>query len=189
MRSNIFFRRLIRQLRFILLLGLLALPCRWAAGQAVATSAADEARGRDVARIVEGIINFTHWPGMGGKLRLCVGGPSIYIDALAAETADSSWLGKIEQLPLRDARLASQCHVVYIEQAPESERDSVFQRFVGRPVLTIAGFEEGCLMGSLFCLSVAGARPAFAANLAAISRSGLHVNPKVLFFIRNKGRQ
>jgi hypothetical protein len=53
-------------------------------------------------------------------------------------------------------------------------------------VLSIAGADGGCLMGSLFCIASGDTPVTFSANLDAISRSGLRINPKVLFLVHRQ---
>ncbi len=172
-----------RVLRLIPLI-LLALAYGLANAQDAPAADAASAREADIARIIDGIISFTQWPAASGKVRLCLTTPVIHADALEAELSGSKQLADVQDLAPDDFRLDSDCDVVYIEQVDDANRAHLFQRLVGRPVLTIAGVASGCLMGSLFCLSGTGVPATFSANLDTIARSGLRINPKVLFLAR-----
>lgn len=170
---------------------LIALSC--AAAGAQAPAAAQDGQGsqrvQDIARIVGGIINFTQWPGPPRKVRLCIVKPAAYADMLERDIALSTQLASVQDLAPQDDRLDSSCDVVYIEQTGEADHANLFQRLTGRPVLSITGSGDGCVMGSLFCISSAGAQTTFSANLDAITRSGLHINPKVLLLVHKQQGQ
>ena len=165
---------------------LLALACRPAAAQAPAPAGHAATRGQEVARIVSGIIGFTRWPGPPRDARLCITTPAVSAEMLVRDISATTPLASVRYLAPQDARLESGCDVVYIERVNEASRANLFQRLAGRPVLTIADSDSGCLMGSLFCLSRTGASPMFSVNLDAIARSGLHINPKVLLLVRKQ---
>ena len=170
----------------VLLSILLALSCRPAAAQAPAPANYAAARGEAVARIVSGIISFTRWPGPPRDARLCITTPAVSAQMLVRNISATTRLAGVQYLAPQDARLESSCDVVYIEHVNEASHANLFQRLAGRPVLTIADSDSGCLMGSLFCISSTGASPVFSVNLDAIARSGLHINPKVLLLVHKQ---
>jgi len=173
-------------------LGLLALLpalfCSQAAAAHTSAPAEPVPRGDDVARVIGGIVNFTRWPGTQQHVRLCITIPSEYVDVLMREMPATTRVASVQYLALKDARVDTGCDVVYVEQIDHVDGTNVFQAFVGRPVLSIAGFDSGCLMGSLFCFTSVGSPLTFSANLEAISRSGLRINPKVLFLVRRQAK-
>jgi len=162
----------------------LALACGLACAQDAPVAETAPAREGDIVRIIDGIINFTQWPAASDRVRLCLTTPVLHVDALKAELSGSKQLASVQELAPDDSRLDSECDVVYVEQVDDANRARLFQRLAGHPVLTIAGMASGCLMGSLFCLSDAGASATFSANLDTIARSGLRINPKVLLLAR-----
>lgn len=167
------------------LLVLLVLPCQQAIAQAPSTSQAST-RDEDVARIIDGIVGFTRWPGASQNPRLCITTPAEHAGALARQMAAPPRLASVQYLAPEDVRIESECDVVYIEQTDDADRASLFQRLTGLPVLSIAGTDTGCLMGSLFCISDTDAPATFSANLDAITRSGLRINPKVLLLAHRR---
>ncbi|MGN6581584.1 MAG: YfiR family protein [Bordetella sp.] len=168
---------------------LLALSCATAVAQSSATGSHGSRRVQDIARIVGGIINFTQWPGPPRKVRLCIATPAVYADLLVRDIEVSTPLASVQYLAAQDTRLDSDCDAVYIEQTGEAGRADLFRRLAGRPVLSITGSGDGCVMGSLFCISNTGAQATFSVNLDAIARSGLHINPKVLLLVHKQPDQ
>lgn len=168
---------------------LLASSCANAGAQAPAPDGSGSQRVQDIARIVGGIISFTQWPGPPRKVRLCIVTPALYADLLVRDIALLAQLASVQYFAPEDERLESSCDVVYIEQASAAGRANLFQRLTGRPVLSITGSGDGCVMGSLFCISSSGAQTTFSVNLDAIARSGLHINPKVLLLVHKQQGQ
>jgi hypothetical protein len=162
----------------------LALPCLAAQEDPPAAGAPDQ--GDSVARIINGIISFTRWPDPSRKVRLCIVEPSRHADTLMRKTSSPAGPVQAQYLPPGDMRLQAGCDVVYIEHIESADHEKLLRRLVGRPVLTIAGSEAGCLMGSMFCVSSAATPVTFSANLLAITRSGLRVDPKVLLLVRRQ---
>jgi hypothetical protein len=144
-----------------------------------------ENRDDDVARIVTGIISFTRWPADPPVIRLCVATPAVYADNITARTPANPARQIVNgRYPLGDMHLETDCDVIYVEQGNEAAQ-RLFQHLAGHPVLSIGGDDDACTMGSLFCLTHARGVLSFAANLDAIARSGLRVNPKVLLLARS----
>jgi hypothetical protein len=151
------------------------------------TSADPVAENRDdgVARIISGIVSFTRWPADPPVIRLCVATPAVYADSISARTPANPVRQIITgRYPLGDMRLETDCDAIYVEQGNEAAQQ-LFRHLAGHPVLSIGGDDDACAMGSLFCLTHARGVLSFAANLDAISRSGLRVNPKVLLLARS----
>jgi hypothetical protein len=144
-----------------------------------------ENRDDDVARIVMGIVGFTRWPANPAVIRLCVVTPALYADSIAAPPSTNPARQIVTaRYALGDVRLETDCDVIYVEQGDEAAQ-RLFRHLAGHPVLSIGG-DDACAMGSLFCLTHPGGAVSFAANLDAIARSGLKVNPKVLLLARSK---
>jgi hypothetical protein len=173
-------------LHSVTLAALFPLQMAHAQSAAPASSANAEERADEVARIVAGIISFTHWPSDNRVVRLCVVIPAIYADRLIqlAANADRSVIAK--RYVVSDARLETDCDVVYIETVDETASQELFRRLIGRPVVSIGDGSEACAQGSLFCLKRLSGAITFAANLDAISRSGLRINPNVLLLARKE---
>jgi YfiR/HmsC-like len=172
---------------FVTSLALLASQSGHAQSVAPADSASPDARADEVARIVGGIISFTRWPSDRAVVRLCVVTPAVYAEPLIRHAAENPARPVAAQFyTASDTHLESDCDAVYIEPVDEAAHEQLFQRLAGRPVLSIGGNDESCAMGSLFCLTSAPGAVSFAANLDAIARSGLRINPKVLLLARKE---
>lgn len=133
------------------------------------------------AAIVWGIIGYTRWPEPPRPLRLCLIGDSEHGGTLHA--ADDGRrpeydVGVHEMASEEEA--AGQCDVLYVGKLPPEQLTTLVKMLTGRPVLTIGEEHDFCSFGGMFCLDGRPDRKNFAANLDAISRSGLRVNPQVL---------
>ena len=71
----------------------------------------------------------------------------------------------------------------------QGQRDRLFQRIGGRPVLSISEADDPCTVGSLFCLRVSDQQVAFEVNLDSVARSGVHIHPSVLQLSRRRAEQ
>lgn len=150
--------------------------------------AGDQDRSLQVARIVSGIIGFSRWPGQPATLRFCVAGETAHLKALFP---DSNALPGIELqqrtlLPTEDGRVAGECDILYIAQRAASRRTRLLNDAIGRPVLTISEGDALCAEACMFCLALRDENVALLANLDAISRSGIRINPKVLQLVQRK---
>jgi len=136
-----------------------------------------------VAAIVWGIVSYTRWPAQPEVLRACLAGHSAHADTLR-RSAD--WLGPERRSLVRQLapgeNPAEVCDLVYAGELAPAARTHLLNQLAGTPVLTIGEGAGFCSAGGMFCLeqdgSTAGAR--FSANLDAISRSSLRINPQVL---------
>lgn len=170
-----------------MLLGSLLLP---AGAQSLATApvskvAASAPVVRDaaaLATLINGMIRFTRWPAALETVRLCVLGH----DALVERFPGTGSLPEGGRQVVAHAvklttELRQECDIVYFaNQSAETVR-SLLRPLVGQPVLTVGEGPDFCSDGGLFCLEpVGGSVQRFAANLDAITRSGLHINPQVL---------
>lgn len=168
----------------------LLLLASWASTPACAQSTPSDpadARGDEVARIVTGIVSFTHWPAEKPALRLCIVTPALHAGSLVQHmAANTARPAIVQSYPAADTHLESDCDVVYIEPVQDAVRDGLFQRLAGRPILSVGGDDDACSIGSLFCLTRATGAVSFAANLDMIARSGLRINPKVLLLARKE---
>ena len=138
-----------------------------------------------VGATVWGIVSYTRWPVQPEVLQVCIAGHSAHAEAIR-RTAD--WIGAerlsvVRQLEPGDNPAA--CDLLYVGEVAPAVRTRLLGQLTGAPVLTIGEGASFCSAGGMFCLDqdnaaspAAGVR--FSANLDAISRSGLRVNPQVL---------
>lgn len=149
-----------------------AFPAPAASGQTVA----------QLASVVSGIVSYTRWPTAPHAIRLCVLGHPGLLAQLA--TGGASVPGQrhvVAQAVHVNEDVLLICDAVYVSAMPPENARRLLYQVVGHPVLTVGEGTEFCSDGGMFCLA-GGQR--FSANLDAIARSGLRVNPQVLRLAR-----
>jgi hypothetical protein len=156
----------------------------------------DADRRETIARVITGIIRFTHWPGSSDKLRVCLIGDEADMARLAPSIRDQG-AGLVPPLSVAtqatlsgSAQPEADCDVIYFASRfvlDDVDRHAFFRRVAERPILTVGALPVACDMGAMFCLKAEQDPALFGANLDAISRSGLHVDPKVLLLARRPG--
>lgn len=143
---------------------------------------------RSVIQVVSGIMGYTRWPGDASAVRLCTLGIGDGVDELLRSSELSAGQRSVS---VRTATGLPQpwrhCDALYLGTLdPEAVR-SLLQDLVGRPVLVLGEGAKFCSDGGMFCLEPRTAAVRFHANLDAIARSGLRVNPLVLRIARANG--
>ena len=138
-----------------------------------------------VVTAVAGIVSYTRWPADASSIRLCTLGEGAGVAELL-RTAD---IGPVQR-PVSVHALAeagpgaSACQAVYVGKAGVAATREMLKRFAGQPVLLLGEGAAFCSDGGMFCLEPGAANVRFNANLDAIARSGLRVNPLVLRIAR-----
>jgi hypothetical protein len=143
-----------------------------------------------VATAVAGIIGYTRWPAESLPLRLCTLGRSPWVD----ELLQGAELGSAQRpVTVRSsgstADALRECQAIYVGQLDAAAWRALLAAVIGRPVLLLGEGAAFCTDGGMFCLepgSQSGPQAVrFNANLDAIARSGLRVNPLVLRIARS----
>lgn len=138
-------------------------------------------RAHKVAQVVHGILSYTRWPQQPKTLHLCIIAPTEYADLLWQDNhLETPQPVQTTRLLSDSPLLETDCQAVYLGVLGESERQALFARLVGKPILTISETTRECSEGSLFCLGIADERVAFKVNLDTVARSGLRIHPNVL---------
>jgi hypothetical protein len=142
-----------------------------------------------VITVVWNIISYTRWPDEKGSLRVCLPEENKYA-TLIRRSARVVGLRRPVVVRIVPPDATGACDVVYFAAAPAVEMGQRLRELAGSPVLTIGENPSFCSAGGMFCLLLDGAGRGrgdrentvarFAANLDAISRSHLRVNPQVL---------
>jgi hypothetical protein len=159
------------------------------AGTAAAALAADPvnpdpAPRASVGAVVAGIVSYTRWPGEAASIRLCTVGRGPGVDELL-----HTELGSMQR-PVAVRALAAvgqargECEAVYVAGVASGTGRDVMKLLAGQPVLLLGEGAEFCSDGGMFCLEPGASTVRFNANLDAIARSGLRVNPLVLRIAR-----
>jgi hypothetical protein len=168
----------------------LALCLLWLTGLAPAQTqepAADE-KSRAVAATVLGILSYSRWPSASQTVRLCVVGPTEYADELLkGGPLPGGRHVQVSRMPLDDAGLPAQCDGVYAGMLDDAQWRQLRERLEGKPLLSISERQGLCLIGCMFCLDVHERGVSFETNLDSVARSGVRVNPRVLYLARRKG--
>lgn len=130
---------------------------------------------------VWGIVSYTRWPVAPNPLRACVTGQTAHMEAIrrASDWVGPNRIGIVRPLAA-DQDPAGECDLVYAGALPATELARLIGKVAGKPVLTIGEGSDFCSAGGMFCLDELDGGVRFSANLDAISRSALRVNPQVL---------
>lgn len=148
-------------------------------GQAVAQT------GLSVGAVVLGILNYTSWPGESRSLTLCMTSAAPDADAVLAHLEQNRTNRPWRTLSIAaDAALPAACDAVYFDAWQAQAQRQALRGLAGKPVLSMGWGREFCSDGGLFCLENSSAGLRFEANLDAVSRSGLRINPLVLRLAR-----
>lgn len=145
---------------------------------------------RQLAAVVGGIISYTRWPQAPHAVRLCVLGHGGLVEQVQASTPPPGQRALVAQTVRLDANYQRDCDAVYVTAMPPENARIVLRQVVGSPILTVGEGAEFCSDGGMFCLDdgiralPGNPRARFSANLDAIARSGLRVNPQVLLLAR-----
>ena len=173
-----------------LLLAVLLLLAGPAWAETSATAVQAQQRAKAVTQVVLGIFSYARWPVEPTPLRLCLIGPTEYADDLIkGHVQESGRPLQVRRLLADDGQVAQACDAIYIGKLDQGQRDRLFQRVSGHPVLSISEADDPCTVGSLFCLRVSDQQVAFEVNLDSVARSGVRIHPSVLQLSRRRGAQ
>ncbi|MEW4950088.1 YfiR family protein [Pseudomonas asiatica] len=173
-----------------LLLAALFLSAGPAQADPAITAAQAQQRAKAVTQVVLGIFSYARWPVEPSPLRLCLVGPTEYADDLIkGHVQESGRPLQVRRLLADDSQVAQACDAIYIGKLDQGQRDRLFERVSGHPVLSISEADDPCTVGSLFCLRVSDQQVAFEVNLDSVARSGVHIHPSVLQLSRRRAVQ
>jgi hypothetical protein len=138
-----------------------------------------------LAALVAGLLAYTNWPTPIGTLRLCTWGQGPAVEGIAHADALSAAQRPVSVAHGIDASLAGQrCDAVYVAASAAASARELPRGLLGRPVLVIGEGAAFCAAGGMFCVEFGERALKFHANLDAIARSGLRINPQVLRIAR-----
>jgi hypothetical protein len=139
----------------------------------------------NVVDVVAGIVSYTRWPGDSSAIRLCTLGHGPSIDELLRAVDIGSAQRAVAVRAVENAAQArNYCQAVYVSGIGASAGRDLLHLLAGQPVLLLGEGLEFCSDGGMFCLETGASMVRFNANLDAIARSGLRVNPLVLRIAR-----
>lgn len=168
--------------RRLLALGIAVLSAAAPAQTAPTAVAAPRA---GVSAVVAGILGYTRWPVEGSAVRLCTLGRGAAVDELLKATELGSPQRRVSVQALPDpAQARAACDAIYIAGPQNGQARETLRGLAGHPVLLLGEGADFCSDGGMFCLEPGEPATRFGANLDAIARSGLRVNPLVLRIAR-----
>lgn len=144
-----------------------------------------------VSTVVWGIVGYTRWPEKhDNHLKVCIVGHSdnIEIHKRTAGFIAPARQATVEELLPKHLGEA-QCDVVIVGRLDDAEREHILGILTGKPVLTIGEQSAFCSAGGMFCLEKMAKGLLFEANLDAIGRSTLKINPQVLLLSKKVAAQ
>jgi hypothetical protein len=162
-------------------------PAADAAGAVSVPTAQPADSGRvSVSAVVAGIVGYTRWPSDAPSIVLCTLGQGPGVEELLSASAR---LGSAQRPVLVQAlagpdAASAPCDAVYIGAPAGGSGREALKRLAGRPVLLLGEGPDFCTDGGMFCLAPGAGAVRFNANLDAIARSGLRINPQVLRIAR-----
>ena len=138
-----------------------------------------------VAPVVAGILGYTRWPSESHSLRLCTLGRSAGVDELLGPVDLGTPQRRVAvQAIAGPAQARTGCDAVYVAGGDAALARETLRLTAGQPVLVLGEGADFCSDGGMFCLEPGTGAARFGANLDAIARSGLRVNPMVLRIAR-----
>lgn len=145
---------------------------------------------RQIAAVLGGIMSYTRWPLAPNPIRFCVLGHNSLIEQFQEPIMALGQRAVVARGIKLDADFQHDCDAIYVAAIPPDNSRVVLRRVIGNPILTVGEGSEFCSDGGMFCLhpsvgaAAGSSRPRFSANLDAIARSGLRVNPQVLLLAK-----
>lgn len=131
-----------------------------------------------VSRTVGGIVSYTRWPADRPAIRLCTAGVTLHTSRFS-EVARAA--GRPVSLrAVFPGGSTADCDALYLGSMRSEDRARMIAGLAGRSVLSIAEADPACRSGAMFCLDVRPASLSFRLSIDAISRSTLHIDPRVL---------
>lgn len=164
---------------------LLASIILMAASAAWAQDVPRDSKVQATTRMVLGIISYARWPTQPDSYRVCTKGGELLENP--ASIGDRPVI--VQALVGNVSQSMPGCNVLYLGNVPASLRKQLLADVQGRSILTISEGDEDCVSGSMFCLGLQADNVILQANLDAISRSGIRINPAVLKLTRRKSVQ
>lgn len=152
-----------------------------------ARGAEPEPTDEPLGHLVAGLLAYTNWPTPLAVVRLCTWGHGHGADGLQRSTRlGSAQRAVVVQHGLAVGDATTQCDAVYVAAGAPAAALDLPRALTGRPVLVVGEGTAFCAAGGMFCVEFNdSAALRFHANLDAIARSGLRVNPQVLRISRN----
>jgi hypothetical protein len=129
-----------------------------------------------VGALVGGIIGYSRWPTQPRPVRLCLAGSTRY--ALRMSDAQRTAGQSILIRSIGSAARPANCDVLYLGTMRVAARARLLAATRGQPIVSIIENDVQCRSGAMFCL--VPSRSTFRLNLDAVSRSQVHIDPRVL---------
>ena len=134
-----------------------------------------------MARMVGAILEYTRWPSRPAEpLTLCVVAPAIHAGRIGRFDLSGGRTVLRRDVPAGAAPDVTGCDALYLGQLELADLRRWTRAARGAPVLTIAEGDPPCGSEAMFCIRASATGLSFDLNIDAVSRSGVHVDPRVL---------
>lgn len=134
------------------------------------------------------IATYARWPDARRTLRVCITGQTPLSNVVTTQTLpDGRVLAPVRMGPAQTT--AANCEIAIIGALPSAERNQIIRAAGATDLLTITDSDPECEYGAMFCWRPQGASVTFDLNIAAVTRSRVHVDPRVLAMGRRSGAQ
>ena len=131
------------------------------------------------AQQLNAIATYARWPDARRTLRVCIAGQTPLSNVVSAQTLpDGRTLTPIRVSPAQ--AVAANCEIAIIGTLPSADRNQVIRAAGGTDLLTITDADPGCEFGAMFCWRPNSTSVTFDLNIAAVTRSRVRVDPRVL---------
>jgi hypothetical protein len=148
----------------------------WATVPLEPAAAAEPISTQGVGALIGGIISYSRWPTQPRPVRLCLAGSTRY--ALRMSDAQRAAGQSILIRSIGIAGSPADCDVLYLGAMRDPARGRLLAATRGKPIVSIIEDDLHCQSGAMFCLLPG--RSTFKLNLDAVSRSEVHIDPRVL---------
>lgn len=134
----------------------------------------------NVARMIGGIISYSHWPRPGDGTTICTMGNARFARRLGDARETAGHAVAVRAIAPGSSAAAQGCDVLYLGNTTAAQRQKAIGATHGQPVLSIAETDPSCRGGTMFCIVIQGDSLTFRLNVDAISRGTVRVDPRVL---------
>lgn len=133
--------------------------------------------------LILAVISYSKWSNV-SQPTLCVIDNSVATLAFQNQTKASAYNFHI--VSVTSANFSkTQCQAVYFSGFSAQQQQNFINNYPQKNLLSFSDNNSDCEIGSTFCLYTRRGNMTFNVNLDALSRSGVHIDPRVLLLARN----
>lgn len=125
------------------------------------------------------IATYARWTGAPHTLRVCITGQTPLSNAMTSQTLPDGRVLMPQRVSSAQT-IAANCEIAVIGTLPSAERAQIIRAAGGVGLLTITDADPACEYGAMFCWRSTATGVTFDLNIAAVTRSRVRVDPRVL---------